>query len=304
MRRGRLPLTALRSFEVAGRLRSFTLAAQELFISQAAISRQIRELETALGRALFERRHRSVRLTPAGEALLAVLTPSFDAMGDCLDDLQAQAADDRSVVTISAEPSFAACWLMPRLSEFQKENPTIDVNVDADPRLAEFRVHGTSLAIRHSLTASAWPRVESRYLTHSRISPAMSSALIERDGRPSAPSDLLRYPLLHEDRRNTWRQWFEAAGLPGVETGQGLVYTDEGLILQAALRGQGVALIEERFVDEDVRAGRLIRPFDTSIPFGAYWIVARRFDRLPAPAALLADWIERSFRKDDRQTGP
>jgi LysR family transcriptional regulator, glycine cleavage system transcriptional activator len=299
MKRGRLPLTALRSFEVAGRLQSFTLAAKELFISQAAISRQIRELEATLGRALFERRHRSVRLTPAGEELLAVLTPSFDAMGDCLDDLQARAADDRFVVTISAEPSFAACWLMPRLSEFRNENPTIDVNVDADARIADFRAQGTALAIRHSLTAGAWPRVESRYLTASRISPVISPALAERDGLPSDPSDLLRYPLLHEDRRDTWRRWFEAAGLPAVDTGQGFVYTDEGLTLQAALRGQGVALIEEKFAAEDVGAGRLIRPFDISIPYGAYWLVARRFDRLPVPAALLAGWIERCFRKED-----
>lgn len=304
MKRGRLPLTALRSFEVAGRLQSFTLAAQELFISQAAISRQIRELEAALGRPLFKRGHRSVYLTSAGQALLAVLTPSFDAMGDCLDDLQVQAADDRSVVTISAEPSFAACWLMPRLSGFRNDHPTIDVNVDAEKRLTEFRVHGASLAIRHSLTASAWPRTESRHLAHSRIAPVMSPALVERDGLPTAPSDLLRYPLLHEDRRDIWRLWFEVAGLPDVDTGQGLVYTDEGLTLQAALRGQGVALIEERFAAEDVGAGRLLRPFDISIPFGAYWLVARRFDRLPTPAARLAGWIERRFHEDDGLTIP
>ena len=301
MKRSRLPLTALRSFEAAGRLESFTGAAGELFISQAAISRQIRELETLLGRPLFERRHRSVRLTRAGQDLLSVLTPSFDAISGRLDVLSEQA--DHAVVSVSAEPSFAACWLVPQLAEFQRAYPTIDVNVEADARLVEFRGKEGSVAIRHSLAASGWPRAESRYLGDCRITPVMSPLLVEEGGLPAVPGDLLRYPLLHEGRRDIWAKWFEAAGLPSVRSDRGLVYTDEGLVLQAALRGQGIALVDERFSAEDVKAGRLIRPFDLCLPYGAYWIVTRRFDGLPKPTSSFVTWLEDRFSGLDGSPG-
>src|SRR5690606_37693902 len=117
MKRGRLPLTALRSFEAAGRLGSFTLAADELAVSQAAVSRQVKELEADLGRPLFERRHRAVRLTPAGQALLAVLSRSFDAIDASLSEVRGRRGG--GLVEISAEPSFAACWLVPHLDDFR-----------------------------------------------------------------------------------------------------------------------------------------------------------------------------------------
>lgn len=140
MKRGRLPLTALRSFEVAGRLESFTLAAQELFISQAAVSRQIRELETLLGEALFERRHRSVHLTASGNRLLSIMTLSFDRIDECLEEIRCRPAT--AGVTISAEPSFAACWLVPRLPEFHEQHPEIDVTIDL------IRASSSSAAVR------------------------------------------------------------------------------------------------------------------------------------------------------------
>lgn len=298
MKRGRLPLTALRSFEVAGRLLSFTRAADELFISQAAVSRQIRDLEVVLGQRLFERGHRSVRLTTAGEELLSTLTCSFDAISDCLDHLRGKPA--ALTVSISSEPSFATCWLVPRLAEFRHEHPDIEVNVDVDARLVEFRGQEGLLAIRHSRTAQAWPRTESRHLADVRLSPFMSFLLAKDLGSPFEPKDLLRHVLLHEERRETWREWFKAAGisLAGVERGP--IFADEGLTLQAALRGQGIALLDERFAQEDVEAGRLIRPFDLSIAYGAYWIVARRFEALPGHFALFANWLESSVRLERR----
>lgn len=149
MKRGRLPLTALRSFEVAGRLESFTLAAQELFISQAAVSRQIRELETSLGEALFERRHRSVRLTASGARLQAILTLSFDQIDECLEEIRGRST--AAAVTISAEPSFAACWLVPRLPEFRERHPEIEVTIDlihASPSSAVVRPKSPSATAR------------------------------------------------------------------------------------------------------------------------------------------------------------
>lgn len=292
MKRGRLPLTALRSFEVAGRLQSFTLAAAELYISQAAVSRQVRELETILGLALFERRHRRVSLTSAGETLLANLTAAFDDIGDCLAGLQRR--DAISVVSVSAEPSFASCWLVFHLADFQKDHPHIDIQLDAEPRLIEFRSNQAALAIRHSVQSTSWPRTESRHLTDVRLTPAFAPGLLTPGTAVTSPEDLLRFPLLHEENRDPWRHWFETAGV-AADVERGPVYADGGLILQVVLSGQGVALVDEAFSEEYVAAGRLVRPFDISLSWGAYWLVARRFDSLPDAASAFVGWLTASL---------
>lgn len=296
MKRSRLPLTALRSFEAAGRLMSFTRAAEELSISQAAISRQVRELEVLLGQPLFERGHRSIRLTEEGARLLSVLTVSFDAMSGCLSDIQRRDAGD--VVGINAEPSFAACFLTPHLSDFQRIHPDIDLRVEAESRLVEFRHNETVVAIRHSVTKSAWPRSESRHLMDVHMAPYLSPLLLEGKPRPEQPSDLLNLPLLYEDSRDMWRSWFELAGVSSASYPRGPIYTDEGMTLQAALRGQGVALLEERFAKEYLLSGRLIRPFRQTLPFGAFFVVARRFDALSPATGRFIDWLSAALREE------
>src|ERR1700722_10925056 len=174
MKRGQLPLTALRSFEAAGRHESFTRAAQELFVSQAAVSRQVRELETWLGHALFERRHRQVTITEHGRLLLDQLTSSFDNIDRLLDGMRAGSSE--TILSISVELSFAACWLVPRLDRFRHRYPDIDVAVDPDPRPAEFRTSKAQLAIRWSETATSWPRVQAERLSDIAMSPVISAA--------------------------------------------------------------------------------------------------------------------------------
>lgn len=296
MKRSRLPLTALRSFEVAGRLQSFTLAAAELHISQAAVSRQVRELENLLGRPLFERSHRKVSLTTAGNELLSVLTGAFDDIGTALD--QAGRGDTPATVIVSAEPSFASAWLVRNLAAFRKKRPDIDLVIDADPRLVEFRAAGATVAIRHSADKTGWPRTESRHLADVRMIPVAAPHLIARQPALLRPSDLLRLPLLHEENRDLWQRWFAATGTE--ETiNRGIVYTDGGLILQAALQGEGVALLDELFVRDDIRAGRLIRPFEFSIPHGAYWLVARTFTGLPEETAAFIRWLEMAMTDEE-----
>lgn len=288
MKRGRLPLTALRSFEVAGRLQSFTLAAGELFISQAAVSRQVRELEALVGQPLFTRGHRSVTLTPTGATLLSVLTDAFDTIGDRLDTMRDQ--EKTANLGISVEPSFAACWLVPNLPAFQKDNPDIDISIDADSRLVEFRRHEASLAIRHSATATSWPRVESRHLCDVVLTPALSPELLAKGPPVESPADLMAYDFLHEENRDLWHQWFLNAGLP-LRPERGLIYADGGLVRQAATRGQGVALVDTLFAKGDIAEGLLIRPFETTLPYGSYWLVARSFLALSPAAKRFADWL-------------
>lgn len=293
MKRGHLPLTALRSFEVAGRLGSFTRAADELFISQAAVSRQIRDLETTLGEALFERRHRSVHLTDAGHRLLAILTTSFDKIGDCLDGIRS--SRKQNSLSISSEPSFAASWLVPQLPDFQALHADIDVTVDSDSRLAEFRSGEAQIAIRHSVTDTSWPRSQSRHLADVWMIPVAAPAVLTQSAI-RAPGDLLNLPLLHEENRDVWNRWFEAAGVTRPEAVRGVVYADGGLVLQAVLRGQGIGLVDRIFAEDEIRAGRLACVFDLAIPHGAYFLVARRFDQLTDPARLFSTWITSKFQ--------
>ena len=289
MKRGRLPLTALRSFEVAGRLLSFTRAAEELFVSQAAISRQIRELEASLGRPLFERHHRAVVLTPDGEELLDVLTNSFDRIDASLSAISAREAVQS--VTVSVEPTFAALWMVPNLFEFRTLFPDIEVRIESDPRVIEFRANEAVLAIRQSASTTVWPRSESRHLIDTALVPVVAPSLLTTGTALLKPEDIQQFELLHEENRSAWADWFRLAGAAADSWDRGPMLADGALVLQSALRGHGVGLGDVYFIEEDVLAGRLVQPFDTQLPYGAYYLVARSFKALPPPARALADWL-------------
>ncbi|WP_411033154.1 LysR substrate-binding domain-containing protein [Shinella sp. BYT-45] len=291
MKRGRLPLTALRSFEAAGRLGSFTLAADELAVSQAAVSRQVKDLEAELGKPLFERRHRSVRLTPAGQALLGVLSRSFDAMDASLSEIRGRRGG--GLLEISAEPSFAAGWLVPNLDGFRAAHPEIDVAVDSDMRLVEFRAHEAEIAIRHGADARAWPRTEADHLMDVEMVPVIAPGLLAGGPPLRAPADLLAHTLLHEENRSVWERWFSAAGLPDAPLGRAQIFAEGNLVLQAALRGHGVALADRFLAAEEIAAGHLLQPFALSVRHGAYFLVARSFKRLSPEARAFRAWLLR-----------
>ncbi|WP_095199972.1 LysR substrate-binding domain-containing protein [Mesorhizobium carmichaelinearum] len=299
MKRGRLPLTALRSFEAAGRHLSFSKAAEELFVSQAAISRQIRELETFLRQPLFERHHRRVELTDAGHRLLAQLVRSFDDIDRLLSELVAVPA--QSVVRVSVEPSLASVWLVPRLNRFRQLRPDIDVSLEVDPRLIEFRSDQPELALRFSAHAISWPRSQAERLASTVDSPVLSPALLASGPALEKPIDLASYTLLHEENRQGWARWFEAAGVPvDAVPARGPMLADASLSKQAALLGHGVALGDLLQIGGEVAAGALIKPFDIDVASGAYWLVARSLKDLSEPAAAFADWLRGEFAESRR----
>ncbi|MER9327359.1 LysR substrate-binding domain-containing protein [Mesorhizobium sp. M0488] len=299
MKRGRLPLTALRSFEAAGRHLSFSRAAEELFVSQAAISRQIRELETLLRQPLFERHHRRVELTDAGRRLLAPLVRSFDDIDRLLSELAAVPA--QSVVRVSVEPSLASVWLVPRLNRFRELRPDIDVSLDVDPRLIEFRGDQPELALRFSAHTTSWPRSDAERLASTVDSPVLSPALLNFGPALENPIDLGRYTLLHEENRQGWARWFEAAGVPAdAVPARGPMLADASLSKQAALLGHGVALGDLLQIGEELASGALIKPFDIDVASGAYWLVARSLRDLSEPAAAFADWVRSEFAETRR----
>lgn len=289
MKRGRIPLTALRSFEAAGRCESFTLAAAELFVSQAAISRQVRDLEASLGAPLFERHHRRVELTGAGRKLLAVLTQSFDDIDICLTELIE--APKTSELIVNVEPSFASCWLVPKLVNFRKKHPMIDVNVDSDSHVIDFRTHDAEIAIRYGAMKQNWPRTQSKRLFDVESVPVISPRLLENGKPVKLPQDLLQYTLLHEEDRIVWEYWFTAIDSADPDVKRGPIYADGGLVMQAALSDQGVAIIDKTLVADQLENGRLVQPFDLSVRHGAYFLVVRDFSKLSRPATTFVEWI-------------
>lgn len=293
MKRGRLPLTALRSFEAAGRHLSFSRAAEELFVSQAAISRQVRELEAFVGQPLFERLHRRVKLTEIGNKLIDRLTRSFDEIDRCLSEVQATPV--QNLVKVSVEPSFAGSWLVPRLNQFRTLRPDIDISVDVDPQLVEFRTHEAEIAIRHSLTERSWPRTQSEHLFDTSVTPVLCPALLASGPPLMEPADLRHYTLLHEENRDGWLRWFEEAGLTDIPPGRGPIFPDGALAAQAALLGHGVALIDPLMVSRELREEELVQPFDVEVPWGAYWLVAPDLTAFSEPASAFAAWLKQEL---------
>ena len=296
MKRGRLPLTALRSFEAAGRLLNFGRAAEELFVSQAAISRQIRELEAFIGKPLFERLHRRVELTEEGRQLLAQLTASFDDIDRRLWQVMKRPA--KSALHVSVEPAFASQLLVPRLKLFRERHPEVEISVDAEMRLIEFRDHGAEIALRYGAVTQSWPRTQSRQLLDVRATPVVAPSLLASGPLLTSPADLSHFTLLHETNHDGWTLWFRAAGLPDFPMDGGPIYADAAHALQAAKLGHGVALGDRVLEADDFRVGTLVRPFELEVPYGAYWLVAPDFQLLSRPANDFAQWIAAELTAD------
>ncbi|MFD2205707.1 LysR substrate-binding domain-containing protein [Kiloniella antarctica] len=289
MKRDRLPLTALRSFEAAGRHESFTLAAQELFVSQAAISRQVRDLEHQIGNKLFARSHRRVQLTQAGAQLLSVLSTSFDTIDNCLSELSNSTAS--TVLTLSVEPSFLSGWLLPHLKDFRELYPSIDFAFDSDMRVIDFRISEAQLAIRFGTDPKIWPACESKHLLDIEVLPVIAADHIDPEKPLNTPRDLLRYTLLHEDDRTDWKNWFAAQGITDNNIERGPIYDNAALIFQEILEGHGIGFCDKRFIINQLQSGQLVIPFDAPFYQGSYWLVARNFSKLPKHATTFIDWF-------------
>ena len=281
MKRSRLPLTALRSFEAAGRHQSFKAAASELAVSEAAVSRQIRDLEAMLGLLLFRREHRAVRLTDSGSRLLAELTDSFDSIARLLDELTGAAA--RQQIVISVEPSFASLFLIPRLGDFAASYPAISVTLDADAGLSLLQGEGPSLGIRHSLHAASWPNLQVRHLIDDTLTPMLAPS-------PETGTDLFSLKLLRDEDDRAWRAWLAVAELHGAVR-WGPVFSNAAIAVQSAELGQGVVLSSPVLARHLIDSGRLIAPFTTELANGAYWLVTRSFKALKPAERAFCDWL-------------
>lgn len=260
------PLNALRAFEATARHLSFTVAANELSVTPAALSHQIKGLEDFLGQRLFLRKVRSIELTPAGLALYPGLHAAFLQIRQSV-ELVDRAPND-SVLVVSAPPGFTAKWLAPRLYRFLMANPGIDARISATQALANFTTDGVDVAIRNSRTEARglW----SRRLIGITLLPVASPKLV-LEHAIQEPADLAKVPLIHDDMLGsltglpTWANWLAAAGVEGINLARGLRFSSPDHALEAAVEGAGVLLAHKALAHDDLRTGRLVAPFELEL---------------------------------------
>jgi LysR family glycine cleavage system transcriptional activator len=283
------PLNALRAFEAAARHLSFTRAANELNVTQAAISHQVKALEARLGVVLFRRLNRALSLTAAGEGYLPAVRDAFDAIAAATDRLYADEAGGR--LTVTTIHSFAGAWLLPRLLQFHVVHPEIDVLLDAADEVVDLARGQVDLAIRYG--NGNWPGLRAEQWMTEDIFPVCSPDLVGGPVPLRTPADLRHQTLLHDDMRVNWRVWLDAAGVEGVDAETGPGFTDSRLVLQAAIGGHGVALARSLLVADDLAAGRLVRPFEVALPAGyAYYIVTAPEDWDRPKVRAFREWLE------------
>ena len=259
------PLNALRAFEAIARHLSFAKAAEELHVTPAALSHQIRALEEQLGLSLFHRRTRAIELTDAGRLIYPGLHAGFEAVRRAVGQLDR--ARESNILVISATPGVTAKWLMPRLWRFLREHPDVDARVSASMKLADFAAEGVDVAIR--LSKQLGPDLHVEKLFDDSLLPVCSPRLVEQGLRSAA--DLARFPLIHYDVPTSmhappqWVDWFEVAGLAGDAT-RGLRVNVPDHALDAAVAGAGVSLSFKLIASDDVHSGRLVTPFGPELP--------------------------------------
>jgi LysR family transcriptional regulator, glycine cleavage system transcriptional activator len=247
------PLNALKAFEAAARHESFTRAAEELCVTQGAVSHQVKALEAELGLKLFNRERQRLVITEAGRAYLVVVRDAFDRIGDGTERLLQRQRG--GALTVSTSPNFAAKWLVHRLGRFAETHPEIDLRVSASMQHVDFAREDIDLAIRHGDGTDTGLQV-TRLCTE-ELFPVCSPKLLNGRNRLRAPSDLSRFALLHVNDRQGWRQWLDFAGVGDVDAARGPILNQASMAIDAAVDGQGVALARTALAAWDLIGGRL-----------------------------------------------
>lgn len=299
-------LTALRGFEAAARHLSFTTAAAELHLTQSSISRQVATLERQLGAPLFIRLTRALELTIPGERLFRVVNQALLAVDRTVDEIRGVGASPR--VTVSTYASFASLWLVPRLSEFQRAHPGIDIRIDASDRMVDLEADGIDVVVRWLRPGASVPNDALVLMDEEMtvaVNPRLLADLNARGIELKQPADLSRVPLLTMDETvpsapySSWAKWCEFAGIPPFERGTGLYFTFIDQCVQAAVRGQGAALVRSPFLEDLVALNDLVLPFpDLRMRTGYryFLLVNRQRADLPHVTAF-RDWVTAEFMR-------
>ncbi|MBY0562525.1 transcriptional regulator GcvA [Hyphomicrobium sp.] len=285
------PLNALKAFEAAARLSSFSRAADELNVTHAAISRHIRTLESEFRTPLFERTGRGVALTEAGQSFAQELTKGFDLIAAASSRF-ARPSRRRKRLVVTSDVSFAALWLVPRLGKFTELHPGIDIVLDPSHRLVDFAKEDVDIGIRFG--GGEWSGVEARKLVDAGLM-LVSSPKFLTDNPLSAPADLDGGLLIQETAKECWNAWLAAAGISGRVVPSGPTLNGD-LALAAAEAGQGFALADQIQAGDALLAKRLVRPFDIVVSRQGYYLVRRAGAKTPDAAAVFETWLAAELR--------
>lgn len=296
----KLPLIALRAFATVYAQGGVRAAARELGIAHSSVSRHLAELDAWLGVTLINvaTGRRGISFTPQGEALGEATLAGFRDIERAVASLR-ESRSGRSV-TISAAPSFAARWLLPRLPRLEQSHPHLEVSVVVDQKIDNLEAGDIDLAIR--MGRGPWPDVRCEVLMDDTLYPVMSAALFEASGRPDQPADLLGMRLLHDrDPHASWEAWRQVYGPESLDVLAGPRFASSDLVLRAAMQGQGIALARHRLAFDDVASGALVRPIEgAGVALGpAYWIVLPRHGRIRTGALAVIDWLKQQAERND-----
>ncbi len=283
MDRPQLPLNALRAFEASARHLNFTRAGLELCVSQAAVSHQVNRLEARLGVSLFRRLPRGLALTDEGAALVPVLAESFDRMSAVLD--RYEGGRWREVLTLGVVGTFAAGWLLPRLADFQRAHPFVDLRIRTNNNRVDLAGEGLDYAIRFG--DGAWHGVEADPLMTASLAVLCAPGLADR---VKAPGDLIGMTLLRSYRPDEWPRWFDAVGLACPPL-NGMMFDSSVTTAAAAMAGAGVALLPPVMFADALDRGALARPLETEITTGGYWLTRLKTRAPGAAMSAFRGWL-------------
>ncbi|HKQ13387.1 MAG TPA: transcriptional regulator GcvA [Steroidobacteraceae bacterium] len=286
----RIPVGPLRAFDVAARNLNLTAAAEEMNVTHAAVSRQVKQLEQRLGVQLFERLPRGLKLTVHGALLAEGTREAFDRLATAIEDVSAPAV--RRKLTISTFSSLATRWLMPRVQAFSTLFPETDLQVSTTARLVDFSREDVDVAVRFG--GGEYPGMHVRPMFKPKEIVVAAPALLKRGPPIKTYADLKGHTLLHDDAYRTWTHWLEAVGAKGVNPRRGIICGDRNSMLAAALEGQGVGITSDLFAQNDLRSGRLVKVFDAEVnaTFGIYAVCLPRRLNDPLISGTM-DWLVR-----------
>lgn len=292
------PLNALKAFEAAARNLSFTRAAEELFVTQAAISHQIKGLEEYLGIKLFRRRNRSLLLSEEGQSYFLDIKDIFSGISDATERLLARSA--KGALTVSLQPSFAIQWLVPRLVRFSEVHPDIDVRIKAVDLDEGSLTDDVDVAIYYG--RDNWPGLRADKLHAEYLIPVCSPMLLMGTKPLKTPEDLTRHTLLHDTSRRDWKAWFKQLDIQAANVNQGPIFSHSSMVIQAAIHGQGVALGHSVLTQPEIDAGRLVCPFEQVLMSkNAYYLVCHESQAALGKIAAFREWMLALVVKEEQQ---
>ena len=291
------PLNALKAFEAAARSESFTRAAEELFVTQAAVSQQVKALEATLGLKLFNRERQRLSITESGREYLGVIRDALDRIAIGTNQLiQRQSS---GVLTISTSPDFAAKWLVHRLGRFAQTHPEIDLRVSATMNHVDLAREQVDLAVRHG--DGHWAGLDVVRLCSEQLFPVCSPKLVSGRNRITRPPDILKFPLLRLEDGSNWSRWLTAAGI-SEPVPHGPVLNQASMLIDAAVNGQGIALARTALAAGDLISGRLVRPIDVGLKMpNTYWIVHPNVTASVPKITMVRDWLLAEAASDARR---